>query len=108
MFECIRRDRREKDLSVRALADRYRVHRRTVRQALGDATPPQRRRPARVAPALGPYKAVVRGWLVEDRDAPRKQRHTARRVWQRLVEEQGACVSESTVRSRSPSPSPAG
>ena len=29
-----------------------------------------------------------------DREAPRKQRHTARRVWQRLVDEHGAEVSE--------------
>ena len=33
-----------------------------------------------------------------DREAPRKQRHTARRVWQRLVDEHGAQVGESTVR----------
>ncbi|MGI8728736.1 MAG: hypothetical protein ACR2LK_01835 [Solirubrobacteraceae bacterium] len=32
-----------------------------------------------------------------DRDAPRKQRHTARRVWQRLVAEHGAQVSERQV-----------
>ena len=32
-----------------------------------------------------------------DRDAPRKQRHTARRVWQRLLAEQGATLSEVTV-----------
>jgi transposase len=98
LFERIRRDRREEDLSVRALADRYRVHRRTVRQALTDAVPPARKAPARVAPALGPYQGVVREWLVADRSAPRKQRHTARRVWQRLVAEHGACVAESTVR----------
>ena len=30
--------------------------------------------------------------------APRKQRHTARRIWQRLIEEEGARVGESTVR----------
>ena len=47
---------------------------------------------------LGPHEATVRGWLVEDLDAPRKQRHTARRVWQRLIEEQGAQVAESSVR----------
>ena len=98
LFERIRRDRREEDLSVRSLADRYRVHQRTVRQALAGAVPPERKRPVRVAPMLGAYKATVRGWLSADRDAPRKQRHTARRVWQRLVEEEGACVSESTVR----------
>jgi transposase len=98
LFERIRRDRREEGLSVRALATRYRVHRRTVRQALADAVPPPRKTPARECPALGPHKATVRRWLEEDRQAPRKQRHTARRVWQRLVAEHGAQVSESTVR----------
>jgi transposase len=98
LFERIRRDRREEGLSVRALATRHRVHRRTVRQALADAVPPPRKTPARECPALGPHKATIRGWLEEDRQAPRKQRHTARRVWQRLVAEHGAQVSESTVR----------
>jgi hypothetical protein len=37
-------------------------------------------------------------WLESDRSAPRRQRHTARRVWQRLVEEHQAQVDESTVR----------
>jgi transposase len=41
---------------------------------------------------------VIDAWLEEDRSAPRKQRHTARRVWQRLVEEHGAEIGESTVR----------
>lgn len=97
-FERIRRDFREEGLSIRALAVRHRVHRRTVRQALGDAVPPAPKTPERVSPALGRYEAVVRGWLVADLGAPRKQRHTARRVWQRLVEEEGAQVAESSVR----------
>jgi len=33
-----------------------------------------------------------------DLKAPRKQRHTARRVWERLLDEHGATVAESTVR----------
>jgi hypothetical protein len=41
---------------------------------------------------------IVRAWLVADREVPRKQRHTARRVWQRLVAEYGAVLAESTVR----------
>jgi len=40
---------------------------------------------------------VIDGWLVADLDAPRKQRHTARRIWQRLVAEHGAEVSERQV-----------
>ena len=97
-FERIRRDHRDEGLSVRALAVRHRVHRRTVRQALADAVPPAPKAPVRVSPALGPHEATVRGWLVADLDAPRKQRHTARRVWQRLIEEEGAQVAESSVR----------
>lgn len=97
-FERIRRDHREEGLSIRALAERHRVHRRAVRQALGSAVPPARKVPEREAPVLGPYREVVRGWLRDDLEVPRKQRHTARRVWQRLVAEHGAEVAESTVR----------
>jgi hypothetical protein len=46
---------------------------------------------------VGPDEATIRRWLREDLDAPAKQRHTARRVWQRLIAEQGADVAESTV-----------
>jgi transposase len=46
---------------------------------------------------LGPFRALVDAWLLADREVPRKQRHTARRVWQRLVEERGAVVSERQV-----------
>jgi transposase len=97
-FERIRRDHRDEGMSIRALAARHKVHRRTVRQALADAVPPERKTPERQAPVLGRYEAVVRRWLVEDLKAPRKQRHTARRIWQRLIEEEGASVAESTVR----------
>ncbi|MFC0248123.1 hypothetical protein ACFFIO_06370 [Citricoccus parietis] len=85
-------------MSIRALAEKYKVHRCTVRQALADAMPPPRKAPVRAAPVQGPYAETVRGWLVADQDAPRKQRHTARRVWQRLVEEEGAEVAEPSVR----------
>jgi len=52
----------------------------------------------RPAPKLGPYRSVIDSWLEADRDAPRKQRHTARRIHRRLVDEHGADVAESTVR----------
>ena len=98
LFEQIRRDRRDQGLSVRALASRHGVHRRAVRQALDSAVPPARKEyPRRRSPAMDPWAAVVDGWLLADREAPRKQRHTARRVWQRLVAEHGAVVSEVTV-----------
>jgi transposase len=98
LFEQIRRDRDRDGLSTRALAVKYGVHRRAVRQALASPVPPVKRSPVwRPAPKLGEHHALIDGWLEADRDAPRKQRHTARRVWQRLIEEHGAEVSERQV-----------
>ena len=98
LFEQIRRDQRDEGSSIRELAARHRVHRRTVRQALASAVPPPRKPyQQRPRPAIDPYAAVIDGWLVADQQVPRKQRHTARRVWQRLVAEHGATVAEVTV-----------
>lgn len=97
-FEQIRRDHAREGLSIRELARRHGVHRRAVRQALDSAVPPPKRAPRhRPAPKLDPFKAVIDEWLAADLQAPRKQRHTARRVWQRLVAEHGADVSERQV-----------
>src|SRR5664279_6537233 len=80
LFEQIRRDRRVEGLSIRDLADRHGVHRRTVRQALASAVPPPRKEYARRArPAIDPFVEVIDGWLLGDQLVPRKQRHTARR-----------------------------
>jgi transposase len=98
LFEQIRRGRRIEGLSIRELAGRHGVHRRTVRQALASAIPPPRKTyPRRPRPAIDPYVEVIDRWLREDREVPRKQRHTARRVWQRLVAEHGAMLAEVTV-----------
>jgi transposase len=98
-FERIRRDRKLEGLSIRALATRHGVHRRAVRQALDSATPPPKRAPrSRPAPTIGPFKAIIDRWLIDDQDAPPKQRHTARRIAQRIDDEFGVAIPERTVR----------
>lgn len=87
------------EVSVRALSVRHETHRRTVRLALESASPPQKRSPgSRPAPALGAFHEVIDEWLLGDREAPRKQRHTARRVFERLRDEHGCEAAETTVR----------
>ena len=99
LFEQIRRARRlESAVSIRELARRFGTHRRVVREALMSAVPPARKPVVRSSPVLDRWKPTIDEWLETDREAPRKQRHTARRVWQRLVAEHGAAVGESTVR----------
>ncbi len=87
LFEAIRRDARLEELSIRALAERHGVHRRTVRQALVAAAPPARRPRVFAAPKLDPAKPLIDAMLREDLTAHRKQQHTARRVLARLVDE---------------------
>ncbi len=98
LYEAIRRDARREDLGIRELATRHGVHRRTVRQALASPTPPPRKRRSFPAPRLDGAKPLIDGMLREDLDAPRKQRHTARRVLARLVDEHQLEVSYSSVR----------
>ena len=97
LFAAIRFDWQRHQMPIRALARKYDVHRRTVRQAIASPVPPDRKVPVRAAPV----RETVAGWidemLREDLSAPRKQRHTARRVFERLADEHGAQVSYSYV-----------
>lgn len=71
LFEQIRKDSRAGGSSIRQLAGKHHVHRRTVRQALESAVPlPRKGYPQRHRPAIDAYAAVIDSWLVADRDAP--------------------------------------
>ena len=76
--------------SERAVAREYGLARETVRKMLQYAAPPgyRRQQPAK-RPKLDPWVGVIDRILQEDRERPRKQRHTAKRIYQRLREEHG-------------------
>ena len=81
------------------MAAKFGVHRRMVRQAIAGALPPPHRYSPRVKPKLDGVMAFIDAVLDADRHAPRKQRHTARRIYRRILKEYpDAGVAESTVR----------
>jgi transposase len=76
--------------SQRAVAREFGVARETVRKMLRYAVPPGYRREQAVKrPKLGPWLGVIDAILEEDRTQPPKQRHTAKRIFDRLREEHG-------------------
>ena len=97
LYAAIRFDWQRNQMSIRALADKYGVHRRTVREAVASPVPPPRKSPPRRALVLDSVRDAVEAMLVEDLAAPRKQRHTAKRICERLQAEHDARVSYSYV-----------
>jgi len=99
LFEQIRREYEFGIGTIAGVAKKLGVHRRMVREALGNAVPARRKQPERKRPRLAPLVPFIDAMLESDRSAPRKQRHTAHRIYQRLrVEQPGHEVAESTVR----------
>jgi transposase len=99
LFEQLRREYDFGEGTVQGVARRLGVHRRMVRQALANAQPPERKQAERERPVIAPLVPFIDGILEADRKAPRKQRHTAHRIWQRIwTEMPERKVAEVTIR----------
>jgi hypothetical protein len=99
MFEQLRREYEYGVGTISGVASKFGVHRRQVRQALESCVPPTPAVLVRPRPSLEPVKAYIEAILVADKTAPRKQRHTAHRIWVRLCQEVPKHpVAESTIR----------
>ena len=98
-YERIRRKVLREGLSQRETARKLSHSRKTVAKAVEHPTPPPYTRSKAVSkPVIDPVKHIIDTWLEEDKKRPRKQRHTATRIWQRLRDEYGFTGAEITVR----------
>lgn len=99
LFEQIRREYEHGAGTIQGVARKLGVHRRMVREALANAMPRSRKRAVRERPRLDPLIPFIDAILTADLKAPRKQRHTARRIFNRIrTELPNAEAAESTVR----------
>jgi len=99
LFEEIRREYEFGVGTIQGVARKFGVHRRMVREALASAMPAQKPPSERPHPHWGPVADFVEAILIADQKAPRKQRHTAHRIYVRIQQERSQCkVAESTVR----------
>ena len=77
-------------MSARAAALHFGISRDRVRKMLSFSVPPGYRRQAAInRPKLDGFTEIIDAWLAEDRGRNRKQRHTAKRVLERLRDEHG-------------------
>ena len=81
----------EKGENISQIAEALHLDWRTVRKYIDqtdfNSPPPKPALEKQFCPKLDPYKEMIDSWLIEDKSAPRKQRHTAKRVFHRLLAE---------------------
>src|SRR5262249_61549593 len=86
----VRRQVLTKELSQRAAMRKYGLGWHTLKKILAHAEPPgYRQSKPRPKRKLEPFLAIIHQILEDDRQAPKKQRHTARRICERLRQEDG-------------------
>ncbi len=99
LFEELRREYEFGLASISGVARKFGVHRRMVREAIESSIPMRLPAKARPRPTIGPVAEFIDEILKADRQAPRKQRHTAHRIWVRITRERSSYpIAESTVR----------
>jgi transposase len=90
LYRKVRRAYFRQGMSKRAIARHFCISRDSVDKMIVYSVPPGYRRTAPVKrPKLDGFTEIIDAWLREDLDRPRKQRHTAKRVLDRLRDEHG-------------------
>ena len=97
-YRYIRTAHRVYGKKIREIARETGHSKNTVKRALREEYCGYRSRKRQAYPVLGPYLDIIDRWLKEDKEGPKKQRHTARRIYNRLCHEHGFKGSERAVR----------
>ena len=99
LFEQIRLEYEFGVGTIQGVSRKLGVHRRLAREAIGSAIPARRKKTERPHVKMAPAAEFIAAILETDRKAPRKQRHTAKRIWERIRQEVPGCTAaERTVR----------
>ncbi len=99
--DIIRRLHHVQGWSERRIARELGFARETVRKYLredSDTVPRYRLTQPRAKPVIDAVLPLIRQWLADDTQQPRKQRRTAHQIWRQLRDEHGFTGAESTVR----------
>ena len=90
VYARIRRAVQVDGMSIREAAREFGLSRKTIRKMLQFSLPPgyQRKKPV-ARPKLGPWLGIIDQILADDQSQPKKQRHTAKRIFDRLKTEHG-------------------
>ena len=88
VYARIRRAVQVDGMSIREAAREFGLSRKTIRKMLQFSLPPgyQRKKPV-ARPKLGPWLGIIDQILADDQSQPKKQRHTAKRIFDRLKTE---------------------
>jgi transposase len=87
MYEYIRFSHYKLGYGIRKIHRLTGLDRKTIRKAIDGASPQYRVKESRPKIVIGSFVPQIKSWLIQDRKSPKKQRHTAVRVHQRLIEE---------------------
>jgi len=90
VYARVRRAVQVDGMSRRQAAREFGVSRKTIQKMLAYSEPPgyARKKPV-LRPKLGPWLGIIDQILEDDPSQPKKQRHTAKRIWERLKAEHG-------------------
>jgi transposase len=90
VYARVRRAVQVEGMSMRQAAREFGLARKTIRKMLAYSVPPgyERKKPVS-RPKLGPWLGIIDQILEDDKSQPKKQRHTAKRIWDRLNAEHG-------------------